>query len=58
MVTSRLEARMTQFKLQYAPIGVVKIEPSVSFRLATVLNAAPSGSLFRNLFQSGVGPSG
>lgn len=54
IVITRLEARMQAFKLQYAPIGTVKFEVGVSLRLAAMLEAAPSGSLFRGLFQGGV----
>lgn len=50
MITSRLQAQMTQFKLQFAPIGVVKYEAGANYRLAQVLQASPEGSLFRGLF--------
>jgi len=52
-VTARLEARMQAFKLQFVGVGLVKIEAGANYRLATMLQAAPSGSLFRGLFTGG-----
>lgn len=52
-IINRLEQRMQSFKLQYAPVGLVKIEAGASARLAEILSAGPSGTLFRGLFSGG-----
>jgi len=54
MISSRLQSMLQGFKLQYAGVGTVKIELGPSFRLASILNASPSGTLFRGLFSGGV----
>ncbi len=50
MVTSRLEARLPAFKLQYASVGTVKYEIGANYRISQLLNAAPEGSLFRGIW--------
>lgn len=44
------EIRVHQMKLQYVMTGSLYLQAGPSFRLATLMNAAPSGALFRNLF--------
>lgn len=50
IIISRLEQRMQQFKLQYADVGTVKFEAGASFRISQILQASPTGSLFRGIF--------
>lgn len=49
-VTQRLDKAIPQMKLQFVTTGSLHIEQGPTFRLATLLTAAPSGSLFRNLY--------
>lgn len=50
MISSRLQQTMPQFKLAFAHVGTVKIEAGANYRLGALMNAAPTGALFRGIF--------
>lgn len=49
-MTQRLDRLIPQMKLQLLQPGAVHIKMGPSFRLNTLISAAPGGALFRNLF--------
>ena len=49
-LASRLDRIIPQFKLHFVNLGSTVTEMGPSFRLNQLLDAAPSGSLFRNVF--------
>ena len=49
-VTQRLDKMIPMMKLNFVSSGSLHIEAGANFRLTTLINAAPSGSLFRNTF--------
>lgn len=49
-LTSNLDKRIPLFKLHFVNTGSVYTQVGPSFRLQSLLSAAPSGSLFRNVF--------
>lgn len=53
MIASRLQATVTQFKLQYASVGTVKYEAMYGMRTQALLDASPAGALFRGLLTRG-----
>lgn len=50
---TRLDRLVPQMKLHYVNSGSIHIELGVNARLLTLLQAAPTGMLFRNAFTSG-----
>ncbi|KKM17779.1 hypothetical protein LCGC14_1672350, partial [marine sediment metagenome] len=52
-LAARLDKMIPMLKLNFVSSGSLHIEAGPSFRLATLLNAAPSGSLFRNIYFKG-----
>ena len=48
----RLDTRIPAFKMHFVSTGSSLTQMGPAYRLQTVLTAAPSGSLFRNLYQS------
>lgn len=49
-ITQRLDKIIPQMKLQLISSGSLHIQMGPNYRLSTVFEAAPGGSLFRNLF--------
>jgi len=52
-VTQMLDKLVPQMKLQYVMSGQLHVQQTGSYRLTALLNAAPPGMLFRNIFFSG-----
>lgn len=52
-LSNRLDRLIPQFKLNFVSAGSLHIEAGPNFRLAALIDAAPSGSLFRNTFFKG-----
>lgn len=57
-LAARLEKQIPLMKLQYVSSGQLHIEMGPSFRLAQLLQAAPGGEIFRNMFVAGHAGSG
>lgn len=49
-LASRLDRAIPQFKLHFVNSGTTVTQVGPSYRLQTLLSAAPSGALFRNVF--------
>lgn len=49
-LTQRLDRLIPQFKLHFVNSGSIHIEMGPNVRLAALISASPSGSLFRNLY--------
>lgn len=49
-ISQRLDKLIPLMKLKFVNSGSLHIEASPNFRLATLINAAPSGALFRNSY--------
>lgn len=49
-LTARLDQRIPKMKMQFVGSGVMRTNVGTNFRLRTLLDAAPSGALFRNLY--------
>lgn len=49
-VSQRLDKLIPLMKLKFVRSGALHVEAGTNFRLSTILNAAPSGSTFRNVF--------
>jgi hypothetical protein len=49
-LSARLDKIIPMLKLNFVSSGSLHIEAGPNFRLATLINAAPSGALFRNTF--------
>lgn len=52
-LSNRLDKMIPMFKLQFVSAGSLHIEAGPNFRLAQLINAAPAGALFRNVFFKG-----
>ncbi len=52
-LSARLDKMIPMFKLNFVTSGSMHIEAGANFRLTTLMNAAPSGSLFRNVLFKG-----
>ena len=52
-ITARLDRLIPMMKLQLIQPGSLHIQMGPSFRLQTLMSAAPSGSIFRNVFFRG-----
>jgi hypothetical protein len=52
-ISQRLDKAIPAMKFQFVSTGSIHIEQGPNFRLAQLLTAAPSGSLFRNLYFKG-----
>ena len=52
-ITARLDREIQAMKLQWVSTGSIHIVQGPNFRLATLMSAAPLGSLFRNVFFTG-----
>ena len=50
MLTQRLDKLIPQFKLHFVQSGSIHYQMGANYRLAQLISAAPSGSLFRNLY--------
>jgi hypothetical protein len=49
-ITQRLDKAIPLMKLQFVSTGSIHIEQGPTFRLAQLLQAAPTGALFRNMY--------
>ena len=49
-LTARMDVRVPKMKLHYVASGSLKVETGPAFRLTTLVNMAPSGATFRNMF--------
>ena len=49
-LTARLDKEIQAMKLQYVSTGSIHMVQGPNFRLATIMSAAPIGSLFRNVY--------
>lgn len=49
-ISQRLDKIIPQMKLHFVDYGMVHIEAGPNFRLAQLINAAPHGATFRNVF--------
>lgn len=49
-MTARLDALIPKMKMHFVNVGGVKTEVGPNFRLTTLLNMAPTGATFRNVF--------
>ena len=52
-ITQRLDKMIPMMKLQFVSTGSIHMEMGANFRLAVLVNSAPFGSLFRNMYFSG-----
>jgi len=52
-LSTRLDKMIPQLKLNFVSSGSLHIEAGPNFRLAQLIDAAPSGSLFRNVYFKG-----
>ena len=52
-LSSRLDKLIPMLKLNFVSAGSLHIEAGPNFRLAQLINAAPAGALFRNVFFKG-----
>lgn len=52
-VTARLDKLIPHMKLQLISSGALHIAMGPNFRLSTIINASPTGALFRNMFFRG-----
>lgn len=52
-ITARLDRLIPMMKLQLIQPGTLHIQMGPSFRLQTLMSAAPQGSIFRNVFFKG-----
>jgi hypothetical protein len=52
-ISQRLDKDVPQFKLHFVSSGSTVTEAGPNFRLNQVMQAAPSGALFRNAFLRG-----
>lgn len=52
-LTQRLDKMIPMLKLNFVSSGSLHIEAGPNYRLAQLINAAPSGSLFRNVYFKG-----
>lgn len=52
-ITAQLDKQIPLMKLKFVNSGALHFEAGTNFRLAQLVNAAPSGALFRNLFFAG-----
>lgn len=52
-IIQRLDKAIPMMKLQFVTTGSIRVEAGPNFRLAQLLQAAPYGALFRNMFVSG-----
>lgn len=52
-ISQRLDRAIPQMKLQFVSTGSIHIEQGPNMRLAMLVNAAPTGALFRNLYFKG-----
>jgi hypothetical protein len=48
-IAQRLDKMIPMMKQQFVSTGSIHLEMGPNFRLATLVNAAPNGALFRNL---------
>lgn len=52
-IIQRLDKAIPMMKLQFITTGSIRVEAGPNFRLAQLLQAAPNGALFRNMFVGG-----
>ena len=50
MLTARLDREIQAMKLQFVSTGSIHMVQGPNYRLATLMSAAPVGSLFRNVY--------